>query len=268
MATTIGFKRASFYIYNAKDEIDTNIHKDNKKPFVVEGAANQGGTVEASISGLSAESKKTYASNVAYYVAQRGTGSVELSLSVLDMPEELTKTLLGRKEVEGLTYVGDSTEPPYAGVLLESNALNGEPVFFALLKGKFRLDEQNLSTNEDEVSDPEPDELEGQFVADINGNVFVTAKGEANRKKMQDLFGKIATKDEKFKSSKSSSDTGASAGNTDRGNTHEGVTDSGRQASPSPKATEDSESSREGKESGVAGTSNEYDQLDPDGNWL
>lgn len=196
MATTIGFKRASFYIYDEKDAINSKVNSG--KPYVVEGAANQGGTVEASISGLSAESKKTYASNIAYYVAQRGTGSVELSLSVLDMPEELTKTLLGRKEVEGLTYVGDSTEPPYAGVLLESNALNGEPVFFALLKGKFRLDEQNLSTNEDEVSDPEPDELEGQFVADINGNVFVTAKGEANRKKMQELFGKITEKNEEF----------------------------------------------------------------------
>ena len=33
-------------------------------------------------------------------------------------------------------------------VLLESNALSGEPVFFALLKGKFSLDEQTMSTNE------------------------------------------------------------------------------------------------------------------------
>lgn len=196
MATTIGFKRASFYIYDKDDKIDKTVN--NGDPYVVEGASNKGGTVEASISGLSAESKKTYASNVAYYVSQRGTGSVELSLSVLDMPEELTQKLLGRKVVDGLTYAGDTTEPPYAGVLLESNALNGEPVFFALLKGKFRLDEQNLSTNEDEVSDPEPDELEGQFVADINGNVFVTAKGEANRKKMQELFGKITEKNEEF----------------------------------------------------------------------
>lgn len=254
MATTIGFKRASFYIYDEKDKINSEVNEG--KPYVVEGAANKGGTVEASISGLSAESKKTYASNVAYYVAQRGTGSVELSLSVLDMPEELTRTLLGRKEKEGLTYVGDSTEPPYAGVLLESNALDGRPVFFALLKGKFRLDEQNLSTNEDEVSDPEPDELEGQFVADINGNVFVTAKGEENRTKMEALFSKIATKD----SSKNSSGTGASASTTERGNADEGVASSGVQSSPSPKSTEDSNPKRENPE-----TENGYDDFNSHG---
>lgn len=195
MATTIGFKRASFYIYDQNDAIDTKVN--GGKPFVVEGAANKGGTVEASISGLSAEAKKVYASNIAYYIAQRGTGSLELSLSVLDMTEELTSALLGRKaNDDGIVMIGDKTEPPYAGVLLEANALDGQPVFFALLKGKFRLDEQNLSTNEDEVSDPEPDELEAQFVADVNGNVYATAKGEDKRSKMEALFSKIATKED------------------------------------------------------------------------
>lgn len=63
MASTIGFKRAKFFIYDKADKV--------VKTHVVEGKANQGGTVEASISGLSAESVKVYASNVAYYVAQR-----------------------------------------------------------------------------------------------------------------------------------------------------------------------------------------------------
>ena len=58
-----------------------------------------------------------YASNVAYYVAQKGTGSVELSLSILDMTEALTSELLGRKENEdGIMLVGESTTPPYAGI--------------------------------------------------------------------------------------------------------------------------------------------------------
>ena len=146
MASTIGFKRAKFFIYDKADKV--------VKTHVVEGKANQGGTVEASISGLSAESVKVYASNVAYYVAQRGTGSVELSLSVLDMTPELTADLLGRKQNEaGITILGADTEPPYAGVLLEASTLTNEPIFFALLKGKFRLDEQALSTNEEELSE-------------------------------------------------------------------------------------------------------------------
>lgn len=78
--------------------------------------ANKGGTTEASISGLTAEAVKVYASNIAYYVAQKGTGSVEASVSVLDMPEEVTSALLGRKENEdGIYLMGSETEPPYAG---------------------------------------------------------------------------------------------------------------------------------------------------------
>lgn len=52
-----------------------------------------------------------YASNVAYYVAQRGTGSVELSLSILDITDVLAARLLGRKENEdGIYLVGENTE--------------------------------------------------------------------------------------------------------------------------------------------------------------
>ena len=47
MPSTIGFKKAKFFIYD-KDDAVVNTH-------VVEGKANRGGTVEASISGLSAE---------------------------------------------------------------------------------------------------------------------------------------------------------------------------------------------------------------------
>lgn len=71
---------------------------------------------------------------------------------------------------------------------MEANALDGQPIFFALLKGKFRLDEQNLATNEDELAEPEPDELEGQFIADANGNAYATARGEDKREHMEALF--------------------------------------------------------------------------------
>lgn len=185
MATTIGFRRAEFFIFDKDDEVTST--------YMVEGKANKGGTVEASISGLSAEAVKVYASNLAYYVAQRGTGSVELSLSVLDITEELSNALLGREANEdGIVLVGTDTEPPYAGVMMETQALNGEPIFFALLKGKFRLDEQNLATNEDELSEPEADELEGQFVADAHGNTYATARGEDKREALKQLFYNIA----------------------------------------------------------------------------
>ena len=217
MASTIGFKRAKFFIYDKDDNVE-NTH-------VVEGKANKGGTVEASISGLSAEAVKVYASNLAYYVAQRGTGSVELSLSVLDITEELSNALLGREENEdGIVLVGTNTEPPYAGILMESQALDGEPVFFALLKGKFRLDEQNLATNEDELQEPDPDELEGQFVADANGNVYAAAKGEDKRESVRQLFYNVAGDDTEAGStdtetSSTDTETVDPVSNTDEGST-------------------------------------------------
>ena len=185
MTSTIGFKRATFFEFDKDDKVVDN--------YVVEGKSNAGGTVEASISGLSAEATKVYASNVPYFISQKGTGSVELSLSVLDVPETVLNSVLGRKENEdGITLVGEHTESPYVGVLLEANALSGEPVFFALLKGKFRLDEQSMETNEDEVSEPAPDELEAEFVADASGNIYATAKGENKRSLMEELFNKVA----------------------------------------------------------------------------
>ena len=57
MATVIRFKRGTYFIYDEDDKV--------VKTHVVEGKANRGGMVEASISGLSAEPVKVYASNIA-----------------------------------------------------------------------------------------------------------------------------------------------------------------------------------------------------------
>lgn len=109
------------------------------------------------------------------------------------MPSNLTADLLGRTQNDdGITILGSDTEPPYAGVLLESSTLNNEPIFFALLKGKFRLDEQSLSTNEEELSEPEADELEGQFIADAKGQVYASAVGEDKRTLIEKLFTEIS----------------------------------------------------------------------------
>src|SRR5699024_1785706 len=109
------------------------------------------------------------------------------------MTEALTAELLGRKENEdGIMLVGESTTPPYAGVLMESEALDNQSIFLVLFKGKLRLDEQNLATNEDELSEPEADELEGQFVEVANGNTYATARGEDKRAALEALFSNIA----------------------------------------------------------------------------
>ena len=151
--------------------------------------------MSATVSGLSAEAVKVYASDQPYYVTQQGTGEVELSLSVLDLPPTVTNALLGYEEDEsGITWIGDKTQPPYAGIMMESTSLSGEPYFFSLLKGKFRLDEQSFETNEDQPSEPQPDELTGSFVA-VDGVAYGMARGEDKRQPMLAKFDTIGTND-------------------------------------------------------------------------
>lgn len=107
---------------------------------------------------------------------------------MLDLPQEATNALLGYEESEdGIVWVGEDTRPPYAGIVMESNLLNGEPYFFSLLKGKFRLEEQSFETNEDQPQEPQPDELTGSFVA-VDGITYGMAKGEDKRQAVLNKF--------------------------------------------------------------------------------
>lgn len=72
-------------------------------------------------------------------------------------------------------------------IVMESNLLNGEPYFFSLLKGKFRLEEQTFETNEDQPQEPQPDELTGSFVA-VDGITYGMAKGEDKRQAVLNKF--------------------------------------------------------------------------------
>lgn len=76
-------------------------------------------------------------------------------------------------------------------IVMESNLLNGEPYFFSLLKGKFRLEEQTFETNEDQPQEPQPDELTGSFVA-VDGITYGMAKGEDKRQAVLNKFDNLA----------------------------------------------------------------------------
>lgn len=76
-------------------------------------------------------------------------------------------------------------------IVMESNLLNGEPYFFSLLKGKFRLEEQSFETNEDQPQEPQPDELTGSFVA-VDGITYGMAKGEDKRQAVLNKFDNLS----------------------------------------------------------------------------
>lgn len=176
--TAVGFRRLKIGVH---DKVTGEIEKIQ----VVEGKQDKGGTVSAEISGLSSEPVKVYASNVPYYVIQKGTGDVSVEFGILDLPEKLNDAILGYKvdDTNGWAMIGDDTEPPFCSIILESENLKGEAVMLGIFKGKFSREAMSLQTKEGENVEPEADsytfspiasdredETKGQTVAKYTGN--------------------------------------------------------------------------------------------------
>lgn len=172
MSIKVGFKRGTFAILDATGQVVPD------KVFVVEGKAGKGGMTEANISGISPESIKKFASNVAYYISAKGVGDVKADISILDIPEEMLEPVLGRKKhTDGFTLIGEDTEPPYVACVLESEDASGKPVLFALLKGKMSSGDISLKTNEDKPAEPEDEKLTMDCTANDDGQTIAYGIG-------------------------------------------------------------------------------------------
>jgi len=188
--TLVGFKRMHIGIF--KDGI---IDKDSL--ITIEGKQDLGATVSAEISGLSSESKKAYGSNIAYYVLQKGTGEVSVNFGILDMPDKSSDMILGyRTNEKGFSFIGDSTEPPYCAVLLETEDLRGQKALLGFFKGKFSKAEMALNTKTGEQVEPEADAYVYVPIAndaenEANGETAVkyqtTGKDDENTKEFMNL---------------------------------------------------------------------------------
>lgn len=180
MAMTVGYKRAIIQVLD-----DKGLAVPEKK-HIIEGKAGKGGTTEAKISGISPDSIKVFASNVAYYVSAKGTGDVKADLSMLDIPNECLEDVLGRtKHTDGFTLVGERTQAPYVAVTLESEDVNGEPVIFALLKGKMSIGDTSLKTNEDKPAEPEQEVLSMECIANSEGETVAYGFGSEIKTKIE-----------------------------------------------------------------------------------
>ncbi|KFN92446.1 phage major tail protein [Tetragenococcus muriaticus PMC-11-5] len=156
--------------------------------FVIEGKESEGGVISAEIEGLSKEPSRVHASNVAYYVSNKGTGETSVTFTLLDIPGKVEDEILGYKTDEsGISFVGDDTEAPYCAVTLESEDLSGEKAILAFFKGKFSRDAISAETTTNEAPEPEGSEYtftpisddrdgksEGQVMAKYVGNEEAT----------------------------------------------------------------------------------------------
>ena len=89
-----------------------------------------GGTIEASISGISPDQTTVYASNVPIWVSAKGVGELTASLNVFDLyKNDVYEKILGiTRDAEGVASVGQDTEAPYVSVVFVSSNPEGKDV--------------------------------------------------------------------------------------------------------------------------------------------
>lgn len=150
--TLVGFRRMHLAIHDK----DGTVKPANK--FIIEGKQDEGATVNADITGLSAEPIKVYGSDIPYYVLQKGTGDASVNFGILDMLVKVSDKILGYKQSEdGFALIGNSTEPPYVSIILESEDLRGMKAYLGFFKGKFSQGDMNLKSKEGSNEAPNPD---------------------------------------------------------------------------------------------------------------
>lgn len=136
-----------------------------------------GGTIEASIQGISAEQTTVYASNVPIWVSAKGVGELTASLNVFDLyKDNVYEKILGIERGEdGIAIVGEDTEAPYVSAVFVADGADGKEMYFGLVKGRFSHPEIALNTTESGGTEPNTETIEGSFVTDSRGFAYMSA---------------------------------------------------------------------------------------------
>ncbi|EGP5288168.1 TPA: major tail protein [Enterococcus faecium] len=137
---------------------------------------SKGGAIEAKITGLGATSNTTYASNVPFFIASKGVSSPKVTLDVADLMDNgIYSEIIGAKTVEGANVIGSETEAPYVSVVMVTANKEGKRLFMGLTKGKFSHPDIDMKTAEDKGVELQTDSIEGEFISDERGYVYLTA---------------------------------------------------------------------------------------------
>ena len=135
-----------------------------------------GGAIEASITNLASPANTVWASGIAFYTYQKGTGAPEVSLQIADLLDDgLYSTLIGAQTEEGITILGTETAAPFTSLILISETKEGVRMFTGLTKGKFSAPDVSLGTATDQGSELKTDTIQGKFQADSRGYTLLTA---------------------------------------------------------------------------------------------
>lgn len=163
---TQGFDSVIFGVQSKKD--------DTLKELVADKSA--GGAIEAKITGLGSTSNTIFASNVPFFIASKGVSAPKVTLDVADLLDGgIYQEVIGAEEVDGAHVIGTNTEAPYTSLVLISGTKEGERLFMGMTKGKFSHPDIDLKTAEDKGVELQTDSIEGDFIADSRGYVYIAA---------------------------------------------------------------------------------------------
>lgn len=174
MGMLIGFKRLRVQPLKWDGSKLTKVGEQ----IVIEGKADEGGTIQAEISGISREPKVTSASNIGYYISRKGVGAPKVEFEIIDVPQKVETTLLGRKETSaGVQLTGVDTEAPYCAIVMESNNAQGDLALVGFFYGIFSKDGETLKT-EEVGEDFTPENEKWTFTASSNPSTTENLNGQ------------------------------------------------------------------------------------------
>ena len=152
-----------------------------------------GGTIEASISGLSPDQTTVYASNVPIYVSAKGVGEITASLNVFDLyKNNVYEKIMGiTRDEAGIASVGQDTEAPYVSIVFVSSAPDGKKMLLGLTKGRFSHPELALNTSESGGTEPNTETIEGSFVTDSRGIAYMSGVEDGTKLTLEKFINKV-----------------------------------------------------------------------------
>ncbi|BBE26717.1 tail protein [Latilactobacillus curvatus] len=168
---TAGFRRVFIGIMD----------QDEKVTKVVKVDETSGGAIDFKATGFTGQSNVVYASNIAYWISDAGTGTGKIELSTVELPDDVSTAVLGDEVDENGIYVTKSdVKQPYVAIIAEAQDLEGNPMWIGVGKAKFgTTDGDELKTAEDKGMTPNNVSLSAQAITRKSDKI-VKAKATAS----------------------------------------------------------------------------------------
>lgn len=169
---SMGFRRVFLGIMDDQENVVKVVTVDE----------NSGGTIELKTSGFSGQLNVEYASNIAYFVSDAGTGTGKIELSMMEIPSEVSTDILGDTVNEDGVYMTTSdVKQPYVAIIAEAQDLNQKPMWIGIAKTKFATTDGNdFKTAEDKGMTPEKPSITGSAITRRLGKLVKSKASNSN----------------------------------------------------------------------------------------